>query len=78
MDEKVTVTVGDDHVGDITRVVSQLEAEGMKVDQVLEVVGVITGSVTSERRAAIERLPGVVSVESEHTFQIPPPDAEVQ
>ena len=78
MDEKVTVTVGDDHVGDIARVVSQLKAEGMTVDQVLEVVGMITGSVPSERRAAIEGLPGVVSVENEHTFQIPPPDAEVQ
>ncbi len=78
MDEKITVTVGDDHVADLDRVAEQLRAAGMNVDQVLHAVGIITGSVPSERRAALERLPGVAAVEGEHTFQIPPPDAEVQ
>ncbi|MDQ4105125.1 MAG: ketohydroxyglutarate aldolase [Actinomycetota bacterium] len=78
MDEKITVTVGDDHVGDIAGVAEQLQAAGMNVDQVLDAVGIITGSVPSERRDALERLPGVAAVEGEHSFQIPPPDAEVQ
>ncbi len=78
MEERVTVTVGDNHVGDIQAVVEQLEAAGMNVDQILDVVGIVTGSVPSERRAALELLPAVAAVEGEQTFQIAPPDADVQ
>ena len=78
MDENVTVTVADDQVGDINGVADQLKAAGMHIDQVLGAVGIITGSAPSERRNALERLPGVAAVEGEHRFQIAPPDAEVQ
>lgn len=72
------MTVGDDHVGDIDGVAEELKAAGMSVDQVLDAVGIVTGSVPSERRDALERLPGVAAVEAAHAFQIAPPDAEVQ
>ncbi len=72
------MTVGDDHLGDLNEVAEQLRSAGMNVDQVLATVGIITGSVPSVRRAALERTPGVAAVEDEHTFQIAPPDAEVQ
>lgn len=78
MDEKITVTVDDDHVAQVDGVAEELKAAGMNVDQVLGAVGVITGSVPSERRAVLERLPGVTAVETEQQFQIAPPDAEVQ
>jgi hypothetical protein len=77
-DENITVTVGDDHVGDVNGVAEQLKGAGMRVDQVLDAMGIITGSVPAKRRAALERLPGVASVEAEQTFQIPPPDADIQ
>lgn len=76
--EKITVTVGDDHVADVNGVAERLKGAGMNVDQVLDAMGIITGSVPAGRRAAIERLPGVAAVEAEHTFQIAPPDAEIQ
>ncbi len=78
MDEKITVTVDDDHVAQVAGVAEELAAAGMNVEQVLGMVGIITGSAPSERRAELERLPGVAAVETEHTFQIAPPDAEVQ
>lgn len=78
MDERITVTVGDDHLGHVGEVAEQLKAAGMKVESVLDTVGIITGSVASERRAALGGLSGVTAVEDEHTFQIAPPDAEVQ
>ena len=78
MNEKITVLVDDDHVAQLDGVAKQLSAAGMKVEQVLADIGLITGSVASERRAALEVVPGVAGVEGEQTFQLPPPDAEVQ
>jgi len=74
MDEKITVTVS----GDADTVARKLRAAGMNVAQVLGAAGVITGSVAAERRASLTDLPGVAAVEAERTFQIAPPDAEVQ
>jgi hypothetical protein len=78
MSDKVTVTVHDDQLAHIDELADQLRAAGMRVDQVLHPVGVITGSVPSTRRAMIEAVPGVAAVEDETTFQLPPPDAEIQ
>lgn len=78
MHEKITVTVDDAHVGDVDSVADGLRAAGMEVSEVLGPVGIILGSVASEQRGALESLPGVMAVESEQGFQIPPPDAEIQ
>jgi hypothetical protein len=74
MDERITVTVA----GDADAVAEQLRVAGMNVEQVLGEVGIITGSVAAGRQASLAELPGVVSVEAEQTFQLPPPDAEIQ
>jgi hypothetical protein len=78
MDERITVTVGDDHVHDVNGVAEHLKGAGMRVEQVLDAMGIITGSVPADRRAALERLPGVAGVEVDHDFQIAPPDADIQ
>jgi hypothetical protein len=78
VDERITVTVDDGHIAGLHEVAQQLTEAGMNVDQVLGTVGIITGSAPSNRCAALERVPGVTTVEKEHTFQLPPPDADVQ
>ncbi len=75
---KLTVTVADDHLAQTPAVAEQLRAAGMRVDQVLDAVGVITGWVSAEHRPSIEAVPGVAAVEEETTFQLAPPDSEVQ
>ncbi len=72
------MTVTDDQLTNIDELVDRLRAAGMQVDQVLPTVGVITGSVTKSQRTSIERVAGVAAVEDETTFQIAPPDAEIQ
>ena len=72
------MTVDDDHVGDVNGVAEQLKGAGMNVDQVLDAMGIITGSVPADRRGALEQMPGVAAVEAEQTFQIAPPDADIQ
>jgi hypothetical protein len=74
----VSVTVADDHLGRIDEIVAELRREGMRVDQVLKEVGVITGSVPDDRLHALDAVPGVESVEGTTTFQLPPPDSPIQ
>lgn len=63
--------------GDVARTAASLKAQGMKVDSVLEAIGVISGEVALEKLPALERMPGV-TVEREQTYQLPPPDAPIQ
>jgi cation transporter-like permease len=76
MDERITVTVAAD--ADAEVVAEQLRAAGVTVEQVLLAIGVITGTVAAEQRAALADVPGVLAVEPEQTFRLPPPDAEIQ
>ncbi|MEA2717462.1 MAG: hypothetical protein QOI99_1779, partial [Actinomycetota bacterium] len=77
-ESRVTVTVDDDHLDDVEGLADQLRAEGMTVEQVLGSVGIITGSVSADKRSSIGGVKGVAAVEEEHTFQLPSPEAEVQ
>lgn len=76
MDEQITVTLAAD--ADPELVAEQLRAAGMTVEQVLPAIGVITGTVAAETRAALAEVPGVLAVEAEQTFRLPPPDSEIQ
>ena len=77
-EQRVTVTVADDQVADTGAVAGRLRSAGMNVEQVLDAVGVVIGSVPAEQRQSLEAVPGVAAVEDETTFQIAPPDSEVQ
>lgn len=81
MPEKSTpiiVVVADDMLKNINQVADRLAAEGMKVDQVMPVTGVISGSYTSANISALEKVEGVMSVEAEAIAHLPPPDSSVQ
>jgi hypothetical protein len=74
MIESIIVTVS----GEPEPVAAQLRAAGMTVERVLGAVGVITGSVDSERRASLAAVPGVVAVELDRPVQLAPPDSAIQ
>jgi hypothetical protein len=73
---QVSVTVDDGHV--IEEVAAGLRARGMEVAQVLDGIGVITGSAPAGAREALAGVAGVASVDEQLTHQLPPPDAPVQ
>jgi len=75
---QVTVTVDDTHLRSIGTVARSLEQTGMRVDKVMAAVGVITGSVDSGTESTLTGVPGVASVDRDNTYQLPPPDAEIQ
>jgi hypothetical protein len=71
---RIVVTSG---LQNLAPVVSQLKQHGMKVDSVLEAVGLVVGEIETTKLASLKSIPGI-SVEPEGTTQIAPPDAEVQ
>ena len=75
---QVSVTVDDGHLSALDGVVAGLRARGMQVDQVLDGIGVITGSVPAGAAAALTGVAGVVSVDEQLVHRLPPPDAPVQ
>ena len=50
----------------------------MRVEQVLDGLGIITGSAPDDSRSALTGVEGVASVDEELTHQFPPPDSPVQ
>lgn len=75
---QVSVTVDDEHLGAIGAVADALRESGMKVDQVLDALGIITGSVAEGGPDSLMTVEGVASVQQDVEFQLPPPDAPIQ
>jgi hypothetical protein len=71
----VTILVDPDRFGAVT---SELVAAGVRVDEELPAVGVVTGRVAVDRVVTVGRIDGVLAVEAERAVRLPPPDADVQ
>jgi hypothetical protein len=74
----VVVSVADDHLDDLTEVVADLRKAGLRVADVMEPVGMITGTVAGDSIDALESVPGVAEVERQRTHYVPPPEEDVQ
>jgi hypothetical protein len=61
--ERIIVTVDDQHLSVIQSVVTALESAGMKVDEVLPVIGIITGEVSQSKLEGLKSVKGVANVE---------------
>ena len=75
---QVSVTVDDGHLSALDGVVRGLRARGMQVEQVLDGLGIITGSVPPGSVGALTGVAGVVSVDERLVHRLPPPEAPVQ
>jgi len=73
---QLSVTVDEGHA--IEEVAAVLRARGMQVAQVLDGIGVITGSAPEDVRHILAGVEGVASVDEQLTHRLPPPDADVQ
>lgn len=77
MDE-VVVSVTDDRLADLAQVLADMQQAGLVVDNVLHLLGTVTGSIDPDAIARLEQVPGVAVVQRAHHFQLPSPDADVQ
>lgn len=69
---EVIVSIAEDHLPVLAGVVERLRGAGMAVRDVLEPIGAVTGSVADDAVAALETVPGVLAVERQRGFQLPP------
>lgn len=75
---RVIVSVDDTHLPNILDVAQSLRELGLDVEEVMDLVGVITGSCKPETVDTIAHMASVASVEEEQEYQLPPPDSEIQ
>ncbi len=74
----IGVSIDDAHLPQIQQISEQLQASGMSVEETLSSIGVITGSIESEQVKNLYQIEGVQNVESQQSYQIAPPDSDVQ
>jgi hypothetical protein len=67
--ERIIVSVDDQNLPVIQSVATALESAGMKVNEVLPVIGIITGEVAQSKLEGLKSVPGVASVEIDQEMQ---------
>jgi hypothetical protein len=72
------ISVNDKYREQILEVVKPLQASGMKIEQIMEQIGVITGSIDSAQVEGISQVEGVAAVEVSQQYQLDPPESEIQ
>lgn len=60
---KILVSIADESMTDIPRLVDDLRQAGLTVDNVLESLGTVTGSIAADAVDALLAVPGVDAVE---------------
>jgi hypothetical protein len=73
--QALVVTLSGDRVA--REVASDLKKAGFAVNEVLDTIGVVTGSADPSGVAKLKKIPGVADVSADHDVDIGPPDAPV-
>lgn len=74
----VVVSVADERLDELANVVAELRRAGLRVDEVLDAVGMVTGTIDEDAIRTLDSVPGVVEVERQRAYQVPPPESDVQ
>jgi hypothetical protein len=75
---RVCVSIDNDRLPQIDRIAQQLKSSGMNVEQTLSTIGVINGSIASDKLDRLSQIEGVQSVEPEQGYQLAPPSSDIQ
>ncbi len=74
----LSILVNDDHLAEILEVAQRLQSAGLEVEQVMDAIGVISGSCEAQKVDSLSQVKGVAKVEAQQSYQLAPPDSEVQ
>lgn len=75
---KVIVSVDDRWARSMGTVAERLAGAGMEVEESMDAIATVTGSIRPSAMPALQALDEVSTVEIERTYQLPPPDADIQ
>lgn len=74
----LTISVADEHLKDFTQIVARCRKAGMKIEHGLKTIGVISGSIAADKLDDLQRVKGLAHIERAGSFQLAPPDEDVQ
>jgi hypothetical protein len=74
----LTAAVTHDHVERFAEVAERLRAAGLRVTAEQPHLGTFTGRIHPSRLGELQALAGVEGVEPAGTFQLPPPESDIQ
>lgn len=75
---KLSISVDDEHLSQFSKIMSEVEKAGMKIDEKHKDLGVATGSIDEDKIDAVRDVEGVDHVEPEREIHIPPPESDIQ
>jgi methylmalonyl-CoA mutase cobalamin-binding subunit len=74
----VVVSVDDEHLRSMEGVVEELQAAGLRIEETMEGLGTVAGSIEPSKLESLTHVQGVAGVEESQTFHLPPPESDVQ
>ena len=74
----VIISIDDEHLAEITSVAEILQQAGFELDQILDLLGIISGTCEENRLNDLRQISGVAAVEIDQNYQLSPPDSAVQ
>lgn len=75
---EIVVSVDDENLGRLDEIAAALERVGVKVEHRMPSLGTISGIADAAVIEGIRAVAGVEAVEVARTFELPPPDSDVQ
>lgn len=75
---KISISVDDAHLPEIQQISEQLQLYGMNVEQTLLTIGVIIGSISNDKLNSLYQIEGVKHCEPQESYQLAPPNSDVQ
>ena len=76
--ERVNVAIDEKYQGRFSQVVKRMKSAGFKVDEELQDIGVVTGSIDSDKLLELEQVEGVAAAERSGEIRIAAPESDVQ
>ena len=76
--KKFLVSIADDALADFATVVRNCEQAGLRVEETMDAIGVITGSIDPANLEGLKQVRGVRDVEEAGGATIAPPESDVQ
>jgi hypothetical protein len=77
-DDKVNVLIDDSYRDRFDEVVGRARAAGLRIDQLLQESGVMTGAINPAKRRDLELVQGIAAVETQQEIHVPPPERDIQ
>lgn len=78
LQREVLISVDTDEPAVLSDIADRLSAAGLDVSAVHDAISVITGTIDEDGIAGLQQVAGVLDVERQRSFRIPPPGSDVQ